>query len=83
MYRKLKILSTKYKHQTLMMWKRKSRDESDESEDTKRGEMNDDINRNINGVEDKHVIEIVVDQCLVFYQQIQIEGNSVDSLRSA
>ena len=83
MYRKLKILSTKCKHQTLMMWKRKSRDESDESEDTKRGEMNDDINRNINGVEDKHVIEIVVDQCLVFYQQIQIEGNSVDSLRSA
>ena len=44
-----------------MMWNRKSRDESDESEDTKRGEMNDDINRNINGVEDKHVIEIVVD----------------------
>ena len=77
MYRRLKISSTKCKHQTLMMWKRKSRDESDESEDTKRGEMNDDINRNINGVEDKHVIEIVVDQCLVFYQQIQIEGNSV------
>ena len=36
--------------------------------------MDDDINRNINAVDDKDVIEIVVDYCLVFYQQIQIEG---------
>ena len=44
-----------------MKWKRKSRDESDESESTERGEMDDDINRNINGVNDKDVIEIVKD----------------------
>ena len=44
-----------------MKWKRKSRDESDESEDTERGEMDDDINRNINCVDDQDVIEIVVD----------------------
>ena len=41
-----------------MKWKRKSRDESD---DTERGEMDDDINQNINCVDDKDVIEIVVD----------------------
>ena len=44
-----------------MKWKRKSRDESDASEGTKRGEMDDDINQNINCVDDKDVIEIVVD----------------------
>ena len=45
-----------------MKLKRKSRDESDESEDTERGEMdNDDISRNINCVDDKDIIEIVVD----------------------
>ena len=44
-----------------MKWKRKSRDESDESEDTERGEMDDDINQNINGVDDKDVIGILVD----------------------
>ena len=44
------------------------RDESNESEDTERGEMDDDINQNINGVYDKDVIEIVVDWCLVFYR---------------
>ena len=48
-----------------MKWKTKPRDESDEREDTERGEMdNDDINRNINGFDDKYVIKIVVDQCL-------------------
>ena len=40
---------------------RKSRDESDESEDTERDEMEDDINRNINCVKDKSVIENVMD----------------------
>ena len=45
----------------LMKWKRKSRDKSDESEDTARGEMDDDINRNINDVDDKDVIDIVVE----------------------
>ena len=44
-----------------MKWKRKSRDESDESEDTEQVEMDDDINQNINDVDDKNVIEIVVD----------------------
>ena len=44
-----------------MKWKRKSRDESDESEDTERGEMEDDINLNINCVDNKDIIELVVD----------------------
>ena len=35
--------------------------QSDESEDTEQGEMDDDINRNISSVDDKNVIEIVVD----------------------
>ena len=43
-----------------MKWKRKSRVESDAREDTDRGEMDDDSNRNINDVDDKDVIEIVV-----------------------
>ena len=43
-----------------MKWKRISKDESDESEDTERVEMDDDIKRNINGVDDKDVIEIAV-----------------------
>ena len=37
--------------------------------------MNEDIIRNINDVRDGEDIEIVVDQCSVFYRQIQIEGN--------
>ena len=44
-----------------MKLKRSSRDESDESEDTERGEMDNDINQNINVVDDKDVIEILVD----------------------
>ena len=44
-----------------MKWKRESRDKSDESEDTERGKMDDDINQNINGVDDKDVIGILVD----------------------
>ena len=38
-----------------MKWKRKSRDESDESEDTERGEMDNDINQNINCLDHKDV----------------------------
>ena len=81
----VKNLSEKCKHQTSIKWKRKWRDESDESEDTERGEMDDDINQNINGVDDKDVIGILVDQCLVFYQQIQKKETVfyIDSLRSA
>ena len=41
--------------------KRKSGDESDESKDTERGEMDDGANRNINDVDDKEVIEILLD----------------------
>ena len=51
----------------LMKWKTKSRDESDESEDSERGEMDDDdINRNINDVDDKYVIKILVECSVVF-----------------
>ena len=61
MHRESKILSRKCTHKTLMKWKRKSRDKSDESEDTGRGEMDNYINQNINGLDNKDVIEIVVD----------------------
>ena len=44
-----------------MKCKRKSRDESNESEDTERGEMEDDISQNINCVDDKDIIKIAVD----------------------
>ena len=55
-----------------MKWKRKSRYQSDESEDTEQGEMDNYINRNINSVVDKDVIEIAADWCLVLCQQICI-----------
>ena len=44
------------------------RDESNESEDTERGEMGNGVNQNINGVDGEDVIENVVDY-LVFYQR--------------
>ena len=61
MHRESKILSRKCTHKTLMKWKRKSRDKSDGREDTEGSEMDDDINRNINGVDNEDVIETVVD----------------------
>ena len=44
-----------------MKWNKKLRDESDESEGTEQGGIDKDINQNINCVDDKDVIEIVVD----------------------
>ena len=41
------------------------------------GEMDDDINQNINNVDDKDYTEVIVTLCLVFYQKIQIVGNKV------
>ena len=39
--------------------------------------MDDDINQHINNVDDQDDTEIVVNFCLVFYQNIQIVGNNV------